>query len=524
MADRRCQVVIVGGGPVGLALTVDLGLRGISCVLVEQRYDIHNIPKGQNLTQRTLEHFHFWGIAGELRAARVIPADFPGNFIIAYGNLASEYWYVPAPRENVDRYFYQRGDRLPQYLTEKVLRKKLADCVGVETMFGWRADAVSNTDDGVRVEITDGTRRLTLMTDYAVGCDGNRSLVRTQFGLSRSGTDYDQPMVLAVFRSRELHNRLRRFPPAYIYRVVHKDLRGYWRFFGRVDDNGHWFFHAPAPANPKEHDVRRLLHEAAGFHFSCSFDHIGSWNLHVSVADDYRRRRVFIAGDAAHSHPPYGGFGLNSGLEDAVNLGWKLAAVLEGWGGEALLQSYAEERRSVIRETTEYFIEDRMGEDRVFFDRYDPERNPDEFIQAWKDHRAAGTRRTLAYVPHYEGSPVIAGPFGSACGAVGEHRLAARAGYHLSPLRLTSGVNVFESLGRCFTLLAFDAEVSAITEFEHTARQFAIPLQTVRDRLDGDNRSYGARLVLVRPDQHVAWTGDTAPVDTAALMSKVAGR
>ena len=130
----------------------------------------------------------------------------------------------------------------------------------------------------------------------------------------------------------------------------------------------------------------------------------------------------------------------------------------------------------------------------------------------------------MAYVPHYEGSPVIAGPSGSVCGAIGEHRLAARAGHHLAPLRLTSGVNIFEILGRCFTLLAFDAEASAIAEFERTARQCAIPLQTVRDRLGGDNGSYGARLILVRPDQYVAWTGKTAPEDMAGLMSKVTGR
>lgn len=522
MTDRRCQVAIVGGGPVGLALAIDLGLRGVSCILVERRRGLHNIPKGQNLTQRTLEHFHFWGIADELRASRVIPADFPGNFVVAYGNLASEHWYVPVARKNVDRYFYQRGDRLPQYLAEKVLRKRLADCGSVETMFGWKAEAVSDANDGVRVEISDGTRRRTLMADYAVGCDGNRSLVRTQLGLSRSGTDYDRPMVLAVFRSRELHDRLKRFPPAYVYRVVHKELRGYWRFFGRVDERGHWFFHAPAPANPKERDVRRLLRDAAGFDFSCSFDHIGSWNLHISVADDYRRRRIFIAGDAAHSHPPYGGFGLNSGLEDAVNLGWKLAAVLDGWGGETLLRSYADERRPVIRETTEHFIEGRITEDRVFFDRFDPDRNSDEFALAWQEHRAEGARRTMAYVPHYEGSPIIAGPSGGVCGAIGEHRLTARAGHHLAPLRLASGVNAFEVLGRCFTLFAFDAEASAIREFECAARRFAIPFRTVRDRPDGG--SYGARLVLVRPDQHVVWTGDKAPEDAAGLMAKVAGR
>jgi hypothetical protein len=129
---RRHQVIIVGGGPVGVALAVDLGLRGISCVLVERRLEPQRIPKGQNLTQRTVEHFYFWGIADQLRAARVLPPEYPMKGIVAYGNLMSEYWYAPPLREIVNSYYFQENERLPQYRTEHVLRARMAQLANVE--------------------------------------------------------------------------------------------------------------------------------------------------------------------------------------------------------------------------------------------------------------------------------------------------------------------------------------------------------------------------------------------------------
>src|SRR6185312_3740823 len=159
--------------------------------------------------------------------------------------------------------------------------------------------------------------------------DGARSLVRRTLGIPSSGADFDQPMVLAVFRSRELHEALKRFPPASTYLVMNPRLKGYWQFFGRIDVGEGFFFHAPVPreaANDPDFDFRGLLRRVTGFDFAVEFDHVGFWDLRVAVAERYQDRRIFIAGDAAHSHPPYGGFGLNNGLEDATNLGWKLAA------------------------------------------------------------------------------------------------------------------------------------------------------------------------------------------------------
>jgi len=521
------QVVIVGGGPVGMALALDLGLRGISCCVVERYLEPQRIPKGQNLTQRSVEHFYFWGIADELRSARVMSRDFPMTGIVAYGSLTSEYWYVPPLRELLNPYYFMENERLPQYQMEKVLREKLAALPNVATRFGWTAESVDQDDDGVRVGIVrnDGAERELLAADYAVGCDGSNSVVRERIGITRSGTDFNQPMVLAVFRSRELSEKLKRFPPQSTYRVQHRKLRGYWQFFGRIDEEEGWFFHSPVPADTarESYDFHGLLQEVAGFKFACEFDHVGFWDLRVAVADIYQVGRVFIAGDAAHSHPPYGGYGLNNGLEDAVNLGWKLAARLDGWGTDALLRSYGAERHPIFRETGDDFIAARIEGDREFFDRYDPEKDRAEFMRAWKQHAAASAPRVLTYEPNYEGSPIVDGPPGGVCSAHGMHTFSARAGHHLPAQPLSSGCNVYEELGRGFTLLAFGADEGAVRPFEQAAISRKLPFKVLRDSYDSKRKAYEASFILVRPDQYVVWAGD-APGDVEALMDRVSGR
>jgi len=527
-SKKRYQVVIVGGGPVGAALAVELGQRGIACALIERRREPQRIPKGQNLTQRSVEHFYFWGVADALRTARILPPSYPMSGIVAYRDLNSEYWAAPPLREIVNPYYFQQNERLPQYQAEYVLRARLAQIENVETRFGWAAESITQNDAGVEIAIVEdgGPGREIVQADYVVGCDGGHSMVREQAGIARDGADFAQLMVLALFRSRELHEGLKRFPPRSTYRVIHPDLKGYWQFFGRVDVGESWFFHSPVPANTTRdnYDFHALLEKAAGFPFACDFDCVGFWDLRIAIAETYRAGRIFIAGDAAHSHPPYGAYGLNNGLDDVANLGWKLAATLQGWGGDTLLATYSEERRPIFKETAEDFIEAGIRRDREFLRRHSPERDKVEFARAWQDHANSVATNVLTYEPHYEGSPIVFGPPGGKSSAKGAHTFEARAGHHLPPQLLSSGRNVFEELGSAFTLLAFGVDDAAAASFAQTGKTLGVPLKIVRDSYEARRRDYNAKFILVRPDRYIAWRADAPPADAAAVLNKAIAR
>jgi len=520
---KRPNVIIVGGGPVGAALGLDLGMRGVTCIILESRTGMANIPKGQGLTQRTLEHFYFWGLEDELRAARAMPRGYPIGEITAYRSLAGEYWHAPAGREVVGDFFFRKAERLPQYRTEAVIRRKLATLSNVELRLGVTATAIAQMPEGLRVSVRDESGKTeTLEADYLVGCDGGHSMVRNAAGLERSGTDFDQTMVLVVFRSRDLHEKLRCFPERSTYRVMDPALHGYWKFFGRIDVGEGFFFHAPVPpgARGKKFDFKATLHEAAGFEFAYEVDYAGLWELRNAVATNYRNGSIFIAGDAAHSHPPYGGYGLNNGLEDAVNLSWKLAARIAGWGGDRLLATYSAERQPIFRDVAEDFIAARIREDDAFLTRYSPERDRAEFEAAWKALETDVGSRRRAYEPNYEASPIVFGPPDGVTTAHGVHSAKARPGHHLSPQMLSDGRNVYEALGRDFTLLAFGADGG---NFEEAARAQKVPLKIVYDDSSAARENYAASLILVRPDQHVAWSGETS-ADAELILKKGTGQ
>ena len=527
MADKY-QVIIVGGGPVGMGLAIELGLRGISCALTERRTEPHRIPKGQNLMQRTLDHFYCWGIVDEVRAARVMPNGYPIGGITTYGDLTSVHWYKPQQREAVKDYFFQANERLPQYCVEDVMRKKIATMPNIEVFPGWRAMEVSQDEAQAEVTISqeNGNDQKKLNADYVVGSDGARSIVRESIGIKRSGSDFDQKMMLGVFRSKELHEGLKHFPEVSTYRAMFPEAKGYWHFFGRIDVGEGWFFHAPVPLDTtaKNYDFKALLHKAAGFEFECEFDYVGFWDLQVAVAESYQVGRIFIAGDAAHSHPPYGGFGVNNGLEDARNLGWKLAATLQGWGGENLLSSYSEERHLIFKETGEDFIAARIEREGEFFDTYDPEKDLDAFTHAWEKKKIGTSKMATAYEPHYEGSSVIDGPADGVSSAKGEHKFEARTGHHLAPLTLSSGKNVFEEIGNDFCLIGLDGDDDVIDDIQSSANRLQIPLKVICDNQNGQRDSYATRYILVRPDHYIVWKSDTAPQNIEKLLSKVAGR
>ncbi len=301
----------------------------------------------------------------------------------------------------------------------------------------------------VTVAGPDGERE-TWEADYVVGCDGARSAVREQIGIARGGADFDQLMVLAVFRSRELHEGLKRFPDRSTYHVLRPELKGYWQFFGRIDVGEGFFFHAPVPAGTtrENYDFLGLLHERRGLHVRVrirpcrllGFARRGGRRLSRRPRLHRRRRRAQPSAlwRLRPQQRPRGCRAISAGSSRRV---------LQGWGGETLLQSYSDERRPIFKETGEDFIAGRIEADGEFLERYNPERDRAEFERAWKERAGGMGERMMSYEPNYEGSPVVAGPPGGKNTAHGTHSYAARAGHHLAPQPLSSGRECIRGIG-----------------------------------------------------------------------------
>ncbi len=466
-----------------------------------------------------MEHFRFWGIEEQVRAARVMPPGYPAGGINAYRDLGSEFAHPWFRRAEVDEFYFARNERLPQYLTERVLRERAGRLPTVELILGSEAEAIDQDQETVRVTTDAGV----FSADYLVGCDGSHSMVRESSAISETRRDHDRKMVLLVFRSPQLHRILQgRFGEASFFNVLHPDLDGYWRFLGRVDVGEGWFFHAPVPSDITvgSLDHVALLRETVGESFELELDYMGFWDLRIAYANSYRDGRVFIAGDAAHSHPPYGGYGINTGFEDARNLGWKLTAALEGWAGVGLLDSYTEERRPVFASTARDFIETFIENDREFIAKYDPEVDLAMFSEAWDRRRIGSNLGVSVFDPHYESSPIVIGPDEGATSAVGTHSLAARAGHRLPPP--TSGTDLFDSLGRYWTVILENGATERASEFSRAARGMGIPLKIVQLE-QADMSGYGVEGMLVRPDHFLSWVSDGETADMTEVFQTSTG-
>jgi len=518
----ECDVVINGGGPVGMGLAIELAQRGVTTCVIERYPQPQPIPKGQNLTQRTCEHFRAWGCEEELRSAHPIPEGAGIGGMTTYGTLLSEHHYDWLNRAHVKDFYFAANARLPQYATERVLRARAAELPEIDTRYGWSAADLGEDAAGVRLvaEARDGGDRLEVRARYAVGCDGSRSFVRSAAGITETLSEHNRLMALLVFRSEELHDILKRYPGKAFYNVLHPDFEGYWQFFGRVDHGLSWFFHAPVPfgTTRENFDFRGLLHRAVGQPFDLQFEHVGVWDLRVSLADSYRNGRVFIAGDAAHSHPPYGGYGINTGFEDARNLGWKLAATIQGWAGEDLLDSYDAERRPVFASTARDFIERFIRDDKDFLDTYHPGRDLDAFKAAWSS-RNLDASEVHAFEPNYEGSPIVPGTSGTPS-AKGSHCFEARPGHLLPPPGPGAADEILGCLSETFTLLCDEEDLA--TEFRKVAAALGLPLSVGPLRADW-REAYRSDAILVRPDRFIVWAGDRGMAPSDILAAAIGG-
>ncbi len=534
---RRVPVLIAGGGPTGLSLAIELGWRGISCLVVEQSDGGVDFPTTNLVNTRTCEHLRRWGLADRVRYDAGFPTDYPRNYVFvtrmngyelarfdhpANGDSSSRSPYSPEGRIWVSKPFF-----------DPVLHKHVKTLPTVEIRYQTALESFRQEGQTVVADVVDtqSGRRAVIEADYLVGCDGGKSAVRRQLEIPLQGAFSQGVNVAVLFRSPLLS--VSRHGAAVQYQIVNAQIQG---AIAAVDGRELWRLNIRSvkPEQLDSLDAPGKLRHALGENVPFELLAVRPWTGHCVVVERYRQGRVFLAGDAAHLLWPAGGFGMNTGVGDAVDLGWKLAATLQGWGGPRLLDSYEPERRPIgMRNVTE------AGEMRAGFDSQIPfspllDEESEEGRRIREQAREAILRTRAKEFQHdspgielgyrYDDSPV--------CVADGtppppsEHATylpTTCPGARAPHVWLQDGRSTLDLFGRGFVLLALASKIGDVSVLTTAAKKAGVPLKVVSLDEPGVRVAYERPLVLVRPDGHVAWRGNSTPADAGEIVDRVRG-
>lgn len=536
MADplpERVPVLIAGGGPVGLTLACELGWRGVRCLLVEQTDGTVDFPTANSVNTRSMEHYRRLGIARRIVAGG-FPLDYPQNVVFATRMTGFEITTVHRPSAAAAEglpFSPERSAWCSKFFLDPILRDFAASCPPVALRYACRLDSFTQDDSGVAARLVDAATGAvsSVRADYLVACDGGAGRVRSALGFKYEGLFEAGENVAIFFRSPAL-NAAHQLGPAIHYRLSNPDLLG-----TIVALDGRELFRLSlrdllSAAEVERIDPAKSIVAAIGAEVPFEVLAIKPWTAHRVVADGYRKGRVFLAGDAAHLLEPNGGFGMNTGLGDAVDLAWKLAALLHGWGGDRLLDSYDAERRPIAVRNTEEAKQWHAIDRSVTAPEGIEEDSPAgeavrarlrEGIQRTQTQRFETFGVQLGY--YYDPSPICL-PDGTPPPPqdVSDYVQTARPGSRAPHVWLEDGRSTLDLFGRRFVLLCLRDGADTAT-IERAAASRGVPLNVVRLESAPVREAYGRSLVLVRPDGHVAWRSDGPPDDALALIDRVRG-
>ena len=549
-ARLEVDVLVAGGGPCGLMLANELGPRGVRCLVVDAKPGTAFNPQANATQARTMEHFRRLGFAHEIRALG-LPADHPTDiaYFTRYAGHELARIKLPTAAEAAVRIRTMTGSwsaaelphRVSQKFVEAALRRHAQAWPSIDLRYGWALKEFREEDDGIvaRVQAVDGGESVEVKARFLVGADGARSFVRGQLGIEWGGVTGIQrefmggKMFAIYLRSPEFLSRLPH-PKAWMYVAVNPQRRA---FMASVDGVAEFAFHAAVhpeenPESWTEADARRIFAEAAGADVPMEILSMGTWLAgHALVARRFRSGRVFIAGDAAHLFTPTGGLGYNTAVEDAVNLAWKLASVLKGQAPLALLDSYEAERRPLAERNTGFArrFADSVGlfQARAVLEADTPQGEAERAAAARHLDEHARLEFNIPGVTfggRYDGSPIIVGDgVAPPPDEPNQYVPTASPGGRPPHMWLEDGRSLFDLFHREWTLLVLGEDEAPHGDFEIAARELAIDLKPVRLASPALRVLYEAPLVLVRPDQIVAWRGTDAD-DAQTVLARVTGR
>jgi len=518
----KIPVVIAGAGPVGLTLALDLARRGIRCLIVERNPSTTRHPKMDITNSRSMELFRAIGITESLRAAAVPPSHaFDVSWITNFvGEELHRFAYLSV--DEMRRRILEKNDgtmpleppmRVSQVVIEPVLRMHAERSPLIDLRFSTTFERFEEREDGVTVVLRDtGTEsRTTVECRYVVGCDGGGSVVRQQLGIDLEGSPRVMERFMTHFRSPE-KDLLMRWGVAWHYQSVYGTLIA-------QNDEDVWTLHSRFPdTKTVEEAPQELLRRFIGRDIEAEILVANPWTPHLLVARSYAKRRVFLAGDAAHQYIPTGGYGMNTGIGDATNLSWKLAAVLHGFAGESILQSYDAERRPIGKRNLEASgrnndVRKEIGAlytAELFEDG--PSGDAARRRVSAEIKRIGNLENEAWGIEHgyvYAESPVVCAEAGASINidpAVYEPTTVP--GARLPSIFLKDGAALYDRLGPWLTLISFGRSDHA-GYFEEAARVRGVPLRVLTIDEPELVSIYQAPLLLVRPDHHVAWRGSS---------------
>ena len=516
------DVLIVGGGPVGLTLAMDLGRRGVRCMLIDRRDAPGFLPKMERCNARTMEIYRRLGLAQSIRAAGMdvaIPMDV---FIVArltrpplvthrYPSVAAWQERIAAATDGSEP--LEPYQLISQYTLEPLLKAQVEQLPSVSVRFGCEYLTHAQDAGGVLAAVrTQGQVRM-IRAAYVVGCDGGASLVRERLGIQLRG-ETGLTLRQALFRCDDLFARIPVGPGRH-YHIA--DPEG--GFIIVQDDTKHFSFHC---VTDDEKAVPRLWERAVDMPMRYETKYLGTWTQRLMVADRFRTDRVLIAGDAAHLVIPTGGLGMNTGVGDAIDLGWKLAGTLAGWGGPGLLDSYEAERRPVaaraVRASTSATLGRRRWRALITADMA-PGSDQELTMAALADleQRKSNDLLGIELGYRYTGSPIIVAPSDDAPDPDRwDYVPDARPGARLPHMWRADGTAVQDSLDPWFTLLRLRGAVGSADALQAGFAALGAPLAVLELAEPAIRDVYGADWLLLRPDLHVAWRGDASPPATLA--------
>lgn len=540
--ERSTEVLVVGAGPVGLVLAGDLGWRGRQCIVVERGDGVIGQPKMDQVGIRTMELCRRWGIVDQVEASPYVRSYPQDNVYLTSLNsyeLGRE--TMPAMQdEKAPPESPQHRERCPQNMFDPILQRFAASQPGVELLYRHRF--VSLRDEGakgVTAQVTDPKgRTLTIRARYLVGCDGGRSPVREQLGIGMQGRGLLTFTTNVVFRCAEF-NALHDKRPGYRYMFVGPE--GVWATIVAINGADQWRMsligNNKEQRTYSEQELREVAHRLLGKPFDLEILSVLPWTRLEQVADQYGKGNVFLAGDACHLTSPTGGLGMNTGIGDAADLSWKLAARLEGWGGPALEEAYGIERRPVARRITQFStgnLATMLGarsDERLF----KPSPAGDAVRARVGKALTEGLKREwysmnmhLGY--RYVDSPVCVYSEPEDPAQIeaeyldGTHyRPSTRPGCRAPHAWMADGRSTLDLFGRGFVLMCLGAPASDAAALQRAAKGGSIPLSVHAVDEPHIVQLYEKRFVLVRPDGHVAWRADEIPAEAHPLMRTVAG-